>query len=137
MRRGRSLFHPSRPRLREWLDTGTPEGVGEHVERCEACADRLEEIDRTDPALTDLAGSGPLREALAELIDPPDDLTDRVLIGLDGRRRAERELALFAGLFTIGIETAQLMLEQPDASHRNEQPRDERRIVDRQEDNES
>lgn len=135
MRRG--LFHPSRSRLREWLDTGAPAGVGEHVERCDTCADRLEEIDQADPAPTTFDGSGPLRAALAELIAPPDDLTDRVLIGLDGRRRAERELALFAGLFSIGIETAQLMIEEPDVPNRNEQPHDEGRIVDRQEGNES
>lgn len=135
MRRG--LFHPSRSRLREWLDTGTPAGVGEHVEHCDACADRLEQIDQADSAPSTLDGSGPLRAALAELIAAPDDLTDRVLIGLDGRRRAERELALFAGLFSIGIETAQLMIEEPDVPNRNEQPHDERRIVDRQEGNES
>lgn len=135
MRRG--LFHPSRSRLREWLDTGTPAGVGEHVEHCDTCADRLEEIDQADSALTTLDDSGPLRAALAELIAAPDDLTDRVLVGLDGRRRAERELALFAGLFSIGIETAQLMIEEPDVPNQHEQPHDERPIVDRQEGNES
>lgn len=110
MRRGLDLRHPSNGRLREWLDTGEPAGVGEHVEQCERCADRLEAIDRENAPLP-LDGTSGLREALVEFVAPPADLGDRVRHGIERRSRAERELSLIAGLLSIGIETAQLMFD--------------------------
>lgn len=139
MRRNAGLFHPSRARLREWLDTGGPAGVGDHVERCDRCADRLEQIDQSDPLPLSLDGPGALQAGLRELIRLPDDLVDRVLTGIDSRRRAERELALLAGLFSIGVETAQLMVAPvPDLeSDHHERTHDERHIVDDQEEHNS
>lgn len=109
MRRRLDLWHPSSKRLHRWLDTGEPNGVGEHVEGCRRCADRLEEIDEATPLTLD--GPNPLRQALTELIAPPPDLNDRVLRGVEARGRAEREMMLIAGLFSIGVETAQLLFE--------------------------
>jgi hypothetical protein len=86
------------------------------------CADRLEEIDRDDRPSAQSDAPSSLRLALNELIAPPDDLVDRVLSGVDGRLRAERELALIAGLFSIGIETAQLLLD-PGIAHDSPAPR--------------
>lgn len=113
MRRGFDLRHPSGARLRTWLDTGAPAGVGEHVEGCERCADRLEAIDQTDAR--DVADDEPvsLRQVLTELVSPPADLPNRVLRGVERRQRAEREMMLFAGLFSIGVETAHVLLDHP------------------------
>lgn len=138
MRPGLGLFHPSRARLREWLDTGGPAGVADHVERCDTCAARLDEIDAAEPATADADAPTSIRSALADLIAPPTDLVEQVLRGVDDRRRAERELALIAGLFSIGIETAQLLLD-PGTEHdsrddRGTTPNDDPRTVDDQED---
>ena len=111
MRRRFDLLHPSTKRLRAWLETGEPEGVGEHVAHCERCADRLEALDDDEPLVLSLEPSAPLRQALTAALSPPDDLSERVKRGVARRSRADEELQLFAGLFSIGIETARLMID--------------------------
>lgn len=117
MSRLRGLGHPSRSRLHEWLNTGAPRGVGDHIDQCERCADRLEAIDLEDEPVR-LDGSASLREVLGEIVAPPDDLGDRILHGIERRSRVERELSLITGLLSIGVETAQLMFDadQPNGS---------------------
>ena len=133
-----TLFHPSHSRLLKWLETGGPVGVGEHVDQCLTCADRLEHIDLLEDSVAK-PDANPLRLALSQLVAPPDDLVDRVLSGVDGRLRAEREMSLITGLFAIGVETAQLLLDpgvQRDTSDAIEYtPDDDLRIIDDQEDN--
>jgi hypothetical protein len=121
MRRGLGLRHPSDGRLRAWLDTGEPAGVGEHVEQCERCADRLEAIDLENAPLR-LDGSASLREALGELVAPPTDLGDRVRHGIERRGNVERELMLLTGLLSIGVETAQLMFDAGASDEPNTTP---------------
>lgn len=106
MSRRFDLWHPSDRRLRAWLESDGPSGVSEHVERCERCADRLVALDQDLEALE----TATLGQALVALLAPPDDLSQRVLEGVDARRRNEADLQLIAGLFSIGVETAQLML---------------------------
>ena len=110
MKRRFGLRHPSDRRLREWLDTDGPSGVSEHVEHCERCADRLIDLDRD----LDAVESASLGQALVALLAPPDDLSQRVLDGVDARRQNEADLQLLAGLFSIGVETAQLLLSPDD-----------------------
>lgn len=114
------LFHPSSSRLREWLETGEPVGVGEHVEHCDKCADRLEHLDEGDPLLLSLEPSAPLRQALTTAFSPPEDLNERVLRSVARRSRADEELQLFAGLFSIGIETARLMIDTDASQDRHD-----------------
>lgn len=116
------LFHPSSSRLREWLETGEPAGVGEHVEHCDKCADRLEHLDDDDPLVLSLEPSAPLRQALTAALSPPEDLSQRVLQGVARRSRADEELQLFAGLFSIGIETARLMIDTDVRQDRSDEP---------------
>lgn len=104
------LLHPSNTRLRAWLETGEPDGVGEHVEQCERCADRLEQLDDDDVVVEGGTG-GALGQALSSALSPPTDLRERVMRGVANRSRVDEELQLFAGLFSIGIETARLMIE--------------------------
>lgn len=110
MRRISDLLHPSTARLRRWLDTGETSGVAEHVDHCDRCADRLLELDASDVAV-DRQGASTLQSAFLETIVPPPDLNQRVLTGVARRQQSERDLALLAGLFSIGVETAQLLLE--------------------------
>lgn len=113
------LFHPSASRLREWLETGEPVGVGEHVEHCDKCADRLEHLDHDDPLVLSLEPSAPLRQALTAALNPPEDLSERVLKSVSRRSRVDEELQLFAGLFSIGFETARLMIDTDVDQDRN------------------
>jgi hypothetical protein len=115
-----SLLHPTGGQLLRWLEEGVDDGVGLHVEHCVRCADRLEAFDREQPIVVDPLVD--LRVALSQSLAPPSDLTDRVRRGVELRWQAERELALFAGLFAIGVETAQLMLGADADEDHNEPP---------------
>lgn len=116
-----SLLHPTSGRLHRWLEQGDDDGVGLHVEHCFRCADRLEAFDREQPVVVDRDVD--LRVALSESLAPPDDLNDRVRRGVELRWHAERELALFAGLFAIGVETAQLMFGNDADEDQHEPPK--------------
>ena len=125
MKRRIGLWHPSKQRLRAWLLTGDPGGVGAHVEQCERCAERLEALDESEPVFA-LDSPSPLRQALTSLLAPPDGLNDRVVEQVTLRTRPDGELALLAGLFAIGVETAQLMFDPGDDQHRADGPGDAR-----------
>ena len=105
------FLHPSTSKLRVWLETGEPVGVGEHVEHCDRCADRLEHLEVDDPVSFSLEPPAPLRQMLSAALSPPEDLSERVLRSVERRGRREEELQLFAGLFSIGFETARLMID--------------------------
>jgi len=110
MRRIFDVLHPSTARLRRWLDTGETSGIAEHVDQCDRCADRLLELDSSDAAV-DAEAANLLQSAFLETIVPPPDLNERVLTSVAKRQQTERDLALLAGLFSIGVETAQLLLD--------------------------
>jgi hypothetical protein len=109
MRRIFDVLHPSTDRLRRWLHTGEPAGVAEHVDQCDRCADRLLELDSSDAGVEDRTNA--FQSAFMEAIVPPPDLSQRVLSGVAKRQQTERDLALLAGLLSIGVETAQLVLD--------------------------
>ena len=117
-----SILHPSTGRLRRWLDTGDDPGVGLHVGQCDRCADRLVELDAE--RAPDVPPTSELGQALSALLEPPADLGDRVRRSVELRWRAEQELALLAGLFAAGVETAQLMFADDADQDRPERPTD-------------
>lgn len=114
--------------------------IAEHVGHCTKCSERLAELAATalaageeaagTPGATDTAtgaasdaeaDTGPdtgadagiddtLAAALREIYAPPADLTQRVMKKIDERERADRELSLFLGLFSIGKDAAELFL---------------------------
>ena len=102
--------HPSRRRLAEWLDSTSVESVvTEHVDRCERCAVRLEEIATESGVVDDLADDV-FASALREAFPTPVDIDDRVLASVRARERAERELNLFLGLFGVIPDALDLLL---------------------------
>lgn len=122
-----SIFrrHPSQAQLATWLETGGPDDVTAHVDQCERCANSLERIDGQDEqsGASTTAGGRRLAQALSALWEAPADLQTRVIERVDSRVRAEKDLAVLAGLFTIGVETAQLMIPGgPESSVRSREP---------------
>ncbi|HWL44804.1 MAG TPA: hypothetical protein VNQ73_17815 [Ilumatobacter sp.] len=104
--------HPSDTALTRWLDTGGTANVAEHVETCERCAERLEQLDR--------AGERPsFGDALASLLAAPVDLGERVLLGIERRSRTEQELTLLTGLFGLAVETGKLVVAPDEPAHRH------------------
>ena len=110
-----ALGHPSRKRLATWLDASdAAPAVTAHVETCERCARRLEELAST--SLDDVGLDDEITDALREAYAAPVDIEDRVLRSIDARERADRELSLLLGLFAIAKDTAELLL--PDDTDR-------------------
>ncbi len=104
-----ALGHPSRKRLATWLDASEASpAVTAHVETCERCAGRLEDLAAGAP--DDVALDDRLGDALREAYAAPDGIEDRVLRSIDARERADRELNLLLGIFAIAKDTAELML---------------------------
>ena len=108
--------HPGRSKLREWLVAASPQkAVTDHVETCERCATRLEDLAVND---SDGAAAATDNAMLARVIrsawEPPTDLTERVIQGIDERQRNERDLDVMFGLLGIASEAATLMLPNDD-----------------------
>ena len=120
-----SFAHPSRQRLQAWLDaTDEASGITEHVEQCDRCAARIEELadqvgDQEASAIT------PLGEALKIAYEPPADINDRVMEKIAQRRLADREMNLLLGLFSIPKDAVELLLP-PDMNDNSSRERDDR-----------
>lgn len=104
MRRRR---HPSRDDLKAWLE-GTNPSIDDHVGTCNRCATALEELDA--PPIAHLA------DALAEVYEPPADLSERLTQRVSDRLDSQIMLNVVADLFGAGMETTKLLLteEPPD-----------------------
>lgn len=108
---GRLAFtHPSRQRLLAWLDaTDESSGITEHVEHCDRCASRIEELaDQPDPPESSMTTS--LGDALREAYEPPDGINDRVMEKIKQRQLADREMNVLLGLFAIPKDAVTLLL---------------------------
>lgn len=112
-----ALGHPSRKRLATWLDASDASpAVTAHVETCERCAGRLEELAST--SVDDIGFDDEITDTLREVYAAPDDIEARVLRSIEARERADRELSLLLGIFAIAKDTAELLL--PDDTDRTE-----------------
>lgn len=106
-----ALGHPSRKRLETWLDaTDAAPAVTAHLESCERCASRLEEL--VEPSLEDSDLDEEIADVLREAYAAPDGIEDRVLRSIDARERADREMNLLLGIISIAKDTAELMLPE-------------------------
>lgn len=104
-----ALGHPSRKRLAAWLDAAdAAPAVTAHVENCERCAARLEELAEAEgdgAGLDETIGA-----ALRTAYTPPDGIEERVLRSIDARERLDHEMNLLLGIFAIAKDAAELML---------------------------
>ena len=78
------LGHPSRKRLAGWLDASdAAPAVTEHLETCERCAGRLEELAAA--SLDDVALDDEITDALRKAYAAPQGIEARVLRSIDRR----------------------------------------------------
>jgi len=99
-----STRHPHTVALERWLSGHIDHEVDQHVDRCHRCAAILEELD----ASTDFA----LRSALTEAFAPPDNLTERLVAGVNAELSARQVIDVVADLFGAGIDTTRLLLTE-------------------------
>ena len=92
--------HPSLRKLHRWAN-GEPLPLDRHLATCEYCADRLE------PLLEE--SDQDIRAALLQLLTVPDELSDRLRVGIDKRLNNQRDLALFGEFFGLPLRTARIM----------------------------
>lgn len=106
----RRVWHPSRRRLKGWLDHGDA-SLDVHLTTCERCATRLE--DMSQPA-------GSLGDALRTMLAPPADLHPRLRAGISRKVQTREDLKLLFELMGIPWQTAQAMQPPPpDPGHRS------------------
>jgi len=91
--------HPSLRRLQRWLE-GAEESLSRHLETCEHCVSRIEDLDEQ---------AAPIRQPLLDLLAPPEELTSRLRGGIDERLRSREDLALLSELFGLPIRAARVM----------------------------
>ncbi len=105
-----AFAHPSRQRLLAWLDaTEDNSGVTEHVEHCERCATKIEELAEL-PVGSEPPVVASLGDALREAYELPEGINDRVMEKIRQRRLVDREMNVLFGLFAIPQDAVDLML---------------------------
>lgn len=105
--------HPNRQELSMWLE-GEHSDLDPHIDSCEICAANLGEIDNS--SVPDL------KPALLTLLQPPDDLHERVSQRIAQRLQDRQDSDLFASLLGIPIEASRLFFDGAEES----EPDDER-----------
>ena len=113
--------HPGRSKLRQWLVASDPsQSVTDHVETCERCATRLEDLAADDrDGATTATDNAVLARVIRSTWEPPTDLTERVIRGIGDRERNDRDLDVMLGLLGIASEAATLMLPKDDNDNHN------------------
>lgn len=100
--------HPSKRSLRAWLAGESSADVERHIGGCDVCAASLESLAETDDAAMD----GGLSDLLASAFAVPDDLTDRLTVGVASRLDSRQVVGLMTDLFGAGLETSIILLTE-------------------------
>lgn len=99
----RHLAHPSRRRLREWLEHGD-DAIDPHLSTCERCATRIEDLSEPQR---------PMADALIAVLAPPADLQPRLRSGIATKMQTREDLQLLVELLGIPVHTLRA-LSPPD-----------------------
>ncbi len=106
--------HPNRQQLASWLN-GDHDHLDEHIDSCEKCASRLGELDTTLPTAGNLdnveAISAELRPALLTLLQPPEDLHERISERITKRLQDRSDADLFGSLLGVPLEAGRIFLD--------------------------
>lgn len=96
----RRLGHPSARKLQRWA-IGEDVGIDRHLATCEYCADRIEQL------LGD--GDDNIRAAMLRLLAIPEELPDRLRLGINRRLSDQRDLQMITEFFALPFEMARVM----------------------------
>ena len=123
-----SFSHPSRQRLIAWLDaTDESSGITEHVDQCERCAARIEElVEYSDSDRDNEVAVSSLGDALRAAYEPPEGINDRVIEKIKQRQLADREMNVLFGLFSIPKDAVTLLLPSDTDEKPSRDDRDDR-----------
>ena len=94
--------HPDREQLTLWLDGASSE-FNDHIDTCEVCASALSELGPSS--------AEELRPALLTLLQPPDDLHERVSERIAARLQNRRDSDLFGSLLGIPFEAGRIFFD--------------------------
>ena len=100
------LRHPSKRRLLAWLESGDA-SLDDHLATCERCASRLEDLSQPETAI---------RDALREMLRPPEDLQPRLRAGIARKMQTREDLKLLFELMGIPWQTARVLSKPPPPS---------------------
>lgn len=109
-----SWRHPSRKRLAAWLESGeVDEGLEQHIESCDKCADDLEAIAAGE-SVDDAGAMARLDDALTAVLQPEPGLEERMRSRVAASLQNREDLALMMSVFGSGARTARLLIDPPE-----------------------
>ncbi len=111
------LRHPSTEDLQHWLADDTDDaadGLTAHVDNCERCATIMEELAAEAAEEAATSERTDLGEALSEVLAPPPDYTDRLIVAVNDQLSSRQVFGLVADLFAAGLETSRMLLVEDD-----------------------
>ncbi len=105
--------HPKPDQLARWLDGEVADPkIDEHLETCEICASKLDlislSVSNDNPEPSDI---GP---ALLTLLQPPDDLHERVSERLAERLQRREDMELLGSMLGVPRETGEIIITNTD-----------------------
>ncbi len=100
-----AVRHPSSRALRDWLGGVDNPKVDRHVETCNRCAGTMEELDATESGT-------PIKAALAAVLSPPEDLSDRLSRRVAQRLDSRFMFEMVSDMFGAGLETSRLLFTE-------------------------
>lgn len=104
--------HPSKQLLSSWLDgeADLEEHDDEHINSCSRCASRLEKLSEIH-----LDNVVPMNEqfrpALMAVLQPPEDLHERISARIADRLQERDDATLFGSMLGVPVETTRIVTE--------------------------
>ena len=103
--------HPSKQLLSSWLDGEAElEEHDEHINSCSRCAARLEKL--SESRLDNVVPmSEQFRPALLAVLQPPEDLHERISARIADRLQERDDMTLFGSMLSVPVETTRIVTE--------------------------
>ena len=104
--------HPSNKLLSSWLDGDIDlEEHDEHINSCNRCAARLEKLTAQIPLDNVTPLSEQFRPALMAVLQPPEDLHERISARISERLQERDDMTLFGSMLSVPVETSRIVIE--------------------------
>ena len=104
--------HPSNKLLSSWLDGEIDlEDYDEHINSCNRCASRLDKLTARISLDNVTPLSEKFRPALMAVLQPPEDLHERISARIAKRLQERDDITLFGSMLSIPVETSRVVIE--------------------------